>query len=318
MCKVIYVVNTTNTEHTNMSSSFAQLKNNRKDQLEKLTASLKQNTTPESREDDRFWKPTIDKAGNGYAIIRFLPPPKGEDMPYVSFWDHGFQGPGGWYIEKSLTTLKQKDPVSEYNTQLWNSGVDENKEIARKQKRRLHYVANIYVVKDPAKPETEGKVYLYQFGKKIFDKISSLVDPEFEDESATDVFNLWEGANFKLKIRKVEGYPNYDKSEFDKPSALSDDDDELEKIWEKEYPLNTFLDPSNFKSYDELKKRLHKVLGWDASSFDEQKSFTKSAEEISAPKQKEMKQKPQRSDEVSYDEYEEEGLDFFKKMVEED
>ena len=168
-----------------------------------------------SYNDDRYWKPELDKSGNGYAVVRFLPTPEGEDMPWVSYWDHGFQGPGGWYIEKSLTTLNKQDPVSEYNTQLWNTGIEANKEIARKQKRRLHYVSNVYVVSDPKNPDNEGKVFLYKFGKKIFEQLKEAISPQFEDEDAINPFDLREGANFKIKIRKVDGYWNYDKSEFD-------------------------------------------------------------------------------------------------------
>ena len=217
--------------------------------------------------DDRLWKPEVDKAGNGYAVIRFLPAPTGEDLPWAQVWSHAFQGPGGWYIENSLTTLGQKDPVSEYNSQLWNSGIEANKEIARKQKRRLSYITNIYVVEDPKNPQNEGKVFLFKFGKKIFDKINEAMNPQFEDEKALNPFDMWSGANFKLKIRNVEGYRNYDKSEFETPSTLGDfEDDKLEKIWKMEYSLNEFLDPSKFKTYDELKARLDKVLGLDGSA----------------------------------------------------
>jgi hypothetical protein len=179
-------------------------------------------------------------------------------------FSHGFQGPGGWYIENSLTTLGQKDPVSEYNTQLWNSGIEANKEIARKQKRRLTYISNVLVIKDTANPANEGKVFLYKYGKKIFDKIKEKIEPQFEDEKAVNPFSFWDGANFKLKIRKVEGYRNYDKSEFDNPSPLFDgDDDKIEKVWKAEYSLKEFLDPKHFKSYDELKSKLDRVLGLD-------------------------------------------------------
>ena len=221
------------------------------------------NPQSESRgEDDRFWQPEVDKVGNGYAVIRFLPPPKGEELPWVRTWNHGFQGPSGkWYIENSLTTIGKTDPVSEYNTELWNSGSEANKEIARKQKRKLTYISNILVLKDPAHPENEGKVFLYKFGKKIFDKIKDIAEPTFEDEKPINPFDFWEGADFKLKIRKVEGYRNYDKSEFDSPSAVSDDDSKIESIWGKQHSLTQFLDPKHFKSYDELKKKLDMVLG---------------------------------------------------------
>ena len=211
--------------------------------------------------DDRLWKPEVDKAGNGYAVIRFLPAPDGEDLPWAKLYTHAFQGTGGWFIENSLTTLGQKDPVSEYNSQLWNSGIESDKEIARKQKRKLSYYANIYVVKDSANPHNEGQVFLYKFGKKIFDKITAAMQPEFEDEDPINPFDFWAGANFKLKIKKVAGYWNYDSSEFDRQSALLDDDDAMEAIWKKEYSLAELVAPDQFKSYDELKKRLDYVLG---------------------------------------------------------
>lgn len=226
------------------------------------------NPQSESRSaDDRYWQPEVDKAGNGYAVIRFLAPPKGEELPWVRIWNHGFQGPAGkWYIENSLTTLGKADPVSEYNTELWNSGSEANKEIARKQKRKLSYVVNILVVKDAAHPENEGKVFLYKFGKKIFDKIKDIAEPQFEDEKPINPFDFWEGANFKLKIRNVEGYRNYDKSEFDGTSPISEDDAEIEKIWSNQHPLVQFLEPKNFKSYDELKKKFEMVMGLNGAS----------------------------------------------------
>tara|TARA_Y100000296_G_scaffold79144_1_gene102727 strand:- start:147 stop:929 length:783 start_codon:yes stop_codon:yes gene_type:complete len=203
----------------------------------------------------------MDKTGNGYAVIRFLPSVDGEDMPWVKVWNHAFQGPTGqWYIENSLTTIGQKDPVSEMNTAYWNSGVESDKEIARKQKRKLQYFSNIYVIEDPSNPENEGKVFLYRFGKKIFDKILETMQPAFQDETAINPFDFWEGANFKLKLRKVDGYWNYDKSEFDTPSPLLKDDDKLEKLWKSQYPLVEFSATTNFKSYDELKTRLNTVL----------------------------------------------------------
>ena len=249
-------------------SSFANLKRS-SGNLDKLSKAIeKLNTSETPTKEDNFWKPEVDKAGNGYAVIRFLPQPSvdGDDaLPWAKVFNHGFQGPGGWYIENSLTTLNQKDPVSEYNSQLWNSGIEANKEVARKQKRRLSYIANIYVVEDSKNPQNQGKVFLYKFGKKIFDKINEAMNPAFEDEKPLNPFDMWEGANFKLKIRKVEGYQNYDKSEFESPSALLNDDAKLEAIWKKEYSLKEFLLPENFKSYDELKARLDKVLGLDGS-----------------------------------------------------
>ena len=214
-----------------------------------------------SYKDDRLWKPVMDKSGNGYAVVRFLPAVEGEDMPWAKVWNHAFQGPTGqWYIENSLTTVGQNDPVSEMNSAYWNSGVESDKEIARKQKRKLQYFANIYVVEDPANPENEGKVMLYRFGKKIFDKCMEAMQPAFKDETAVNPFDFWEGANFKLKIRKVDGYWNYDKSEFASPSSLFDDDDQIEEVWKKQYPLSEFSADTNFKSYDELKSRLDVVL----------------------------------------------------------
>lgn len=247
-----------------MANSFAAMKQNRQSQIEKLSSEVnKLQGSGAPQGDDRFWKPEVDKSGNGHAIIRFLPAPNNEDVPFVRLFDHGFQGPGGWFIEKSLTTLGQDDPVSEYNTTLWNSGVESNKDQARKQKRRLSFISNIYVVKDPTNPSNEGKVYLYKFGKKIFDKLNDQMNPEFEDEKAVNPFDLWEGTNFRLKMRNVEGFRNYDKSEFDSPAPLLDDDAKLEEVWKGQYSLQEQIDPSQFKSYDELKSRLYRVLALD-------------------------------------------------------
>ena len=242
--------------------------------LDKLKRAVEQSQSGGGGEkkgaDDRFWSPDVDKAGNGYAVIRFLDTPAvdGEDgLPWVQVWNHGFQGPGGWYIENSLTTLGKADPVSEHNTVLWNSGIEANKEIARKQKRRLTYIANILVVSDAKRPENEGKVFLYKFGKKIFDKINEQLAPQFQDETPLNPFDFWKGANFKVKIRQVEGYRNYDKSEFESPSALFEGDDaKIEKVWKNAYSLKEFLDAKNFKSYDELKAKLNKVLGAGGAS----------------------------------------------------
>ena len=215
------------------------------------------------KDDGNIWKPTVDTAGNGYAVIRFLPAPQGEDLPWVRMWNHGFQGPTGkWYIENSLTTLQQQDPVSELNSELWNSGSDASKEIARKQKRRLAYYANIMIVQDPSAPENEGKVFMYKFGKKIFDKIMEAMKPEFQDETPLNPFDFWDGVNFKLKIRQVEGYRNYDKSEFEQtPVAVAEGDEAIEAIWKQQHSLAEMVDPKNFKSYDELKTKLTMVLG---------------------------------------------------------
>jgi len=242
--------------------SFANLKKQSK--LGSLTQKLvkeveKMNTN--GGVDDRLWKLEVDKSGNGYAVIRFLPAPDGEDLPFVKLYSHAFKGSGGWYIENSLTTLGQKDPVSEFNTQLWNNGTDSGKDAARRQKRKLTYVSNIYVVKDPANPENEGKVFLYKYGKKIFDKLTAAMQPEFEDETAIDPFDFWQGANFKLKAKNVAGYRNYDSSEFTAQSPILDDDDALEALWKQENSLQEFVAADQFKSYDELKKRLEYVLG---------------------------------------------------------
>jgi len=247
-----------------MANSFAAMKKNRQSQIEKLSSEVsKLQGSGAPQGDDRFWKPEVDKSGNGHAIIRFLPAPNNEDVPFVRMWDHGFQGPGGWFIEKSLTTLGQNDPVSEYNTTLWNSGVESSKDQARKQKRRLSFISNIYVIKDPTNPHNEGKAFLYKYGKKIFDKLNDMMNPEFDDESAVNPFDLWEGASFRLKMRNVEGFRNYDKSEFDSPGPLLDDDGKLEELWKSEHSLQEQVDPSQFKTYDELKSRLYRVLALD-------------------------------------------------------
>jgi len=238
--------------------------------LDKLRAAMETASPSEgakkSYNDDTMWKPELDKSGNGYAVVRFLPTPDGEEMPWVSYFDHGFQGPGGWYIEKSLTTLNKQDPVSEYNSQLWNTGIEANKEIARKQKRRLHYVSNVYVVSDPKNPDNEGKVFKYRFGKKIFEALKEAISPAFEDEKAINPFDLRdEGANFKIKIRKVDGYWNYDKSEFDSPAPLFTDESKLNDIYTSVHSLSGIIAPSEFKSYEELKEKLDRVLGLQGS-----------------------------------------------------
>ena len=248
-----------------MSSALEALKKS-KSNFDALTKKL-ENTIeqPEKKnkyQDDRLWKPELDKSGNGYAVIRFLPAVEGEDMPWQRVWNHAFQGPGGqWYIENSLTTLNKKDPVSEENTRLWNTGIEADKEIARKRKRKLSYYSNIYVVSDPKHPENEGKVFLFKYGKKIFDKLTAAMQPEFEDEEAIDPFDFWQGANFKLKAKNVAGYRNYDSSEFAAVSPLLDDDDALEGLWKKQFSLAEIVAADQFKSYEDLKKRLEYVLG---------------------------------------------------------
>ena len=243
--------------------SLAELRNARGgfSQLVKEVERISQPQGGERKDDDRFWTPEVDKAGNGYAVIRFLPPPQGEEFPFVRVWKHAFKGPTGkWYIENSLTTLGQNDPVGELNQQLWNSGTDANKEIARAQKRKLEYIVNILVVSDKNRPENEGKVFLFKFGKKIWDKIKDVTEPQFEDEDPINPFDFWEGANFKLKITNVAGYRNYDRSEFDRPSAVASDDAKIEKIWGSQHSLQDFLNPRHFKSYDDRKRKLDMVL----------------------------------------------------------
>jgi hypothetical protein len=249
--------------------SFENLKRNR-DQISKLVQAAEQagggSTEQKSYADDRLWKPTVDKAGNGYAVLRFLPAGEGSDLPWVRYWDHGFKGPTGqWYIENSLTSIGQPDPVGELNSRLWNSGIDADKDKARAQKRRLHYVVNVLVVEDPSNPQNEGKVMLYKFGKKIFDKLMDVMQPQFADETPVNPFDMWEGANFKLKIRNVDGYRNYDKSEFASVSGLYDgDESKLEAVYNQLHDLSEFTDPKNYKSYDELKAKLMRVLGEDS------------------------------------------------------
>ena len=304
-----------------MATDFAALKKSRQSEFEKLNQEVSKLSTPtggnNSNEDKRFWYPAVDKAGNGYAVIRFLPAAEGEDVPFVRIWDHGFQGPGGWYIEKSLTTLGEKDPVSEYNTSLWNNGTEAGKEQVRKQKRRLTYISNIYVIKDSANPENEGKVMLFKYGKKIWDKINFAMNPEFEDEKPVNPFDLWEGANFKLKIRNVEGYRNYDKSEFDTSAPLFDDDDKLESTWKQEHKLQTFIARSEFKSYDDLKAKLNRVLGLEGG-----KQAAKSDDRAPWDDQPATKEAPVAKTQAAkatptLDDDDDESMEFFKKLAEE-
>jgi len=244
-------------------SNFANLKKQSSlgSLTEKLVKQVEKMNTTSGGADERLWKPEMDKTGVGSAVIRFLPAPDGEDVPWVKMYTHAFQGPGGWYIENSLTTIGQKDPVSEYNRGLWNSGSEKDKDTVRKQKRKLSYYSNIYVVKDPANPANEGKVFLFKYGKKIFDKILNAMQPEFDDEDPINPFDFWQGANFKIKIVKKDGYWNYDKSEFDRVAPLLDDDDALEALWKKEYSLSAITAPDQFKSYEDLEKRMNYVLG---------------------------------------------------------
>ena len=309
--------------------SFANLKKQSKlgSLTEKLVKEVEKMNTGSSGADDRFWKPEMDKTGVGSAIIRFLPAPEGEDVPWVKMYSHAFQGHGGWYIENSLTTIGQKDPVSEHNRELWNSGNEKDKETVRKQKRKLNYYSNIYVVKDPANPQNEGKVFLFKFGKKIFDKILNAMQPEFEDEEPINPFDFWSGANFRLKIRKVEGYWNYDKSEFDSSSPLMDDDDALETLWKKEYSLSAIVAADQFKSYEDLEKRLKYVLGQKstprAQSFEQEDEYesyvqTPSKEDAVMQQLEESYQKTKSTSSPiasSNDEDEDDALKYFQKLV---
>jgi hypothetical protein len=244
--------------------SFNTLKKNSAAAINKLVSAAEKIGEKKSYGDDSFWAPTVDKAGNGYAVIRFLPTKEGEDLPWVQYWDHGFKGSttGRWYIENSLTTLGQNDPVSEANTVLWNSGNDDDKALARERKRRLHYVSNILVISDSSNPENDGKQFKYKYGKKIYDKIIDVMQPQFADEKPVNPFDFWAGANFKLKIRNVEGYRNYDKSEFDSVSALFDGDEKkLEAVYDSLYALADIVAPANFKTYAELKTKFNAVIG---------------------------------------------------------
>lgn len=293
---------------------FNDLKKKSKNGIDDLIKKMEDQTkAKEGYKDDRFWRPEQDKSGNGFAIIRFLPPVDGEDVPWVKVYNHAFQGPGGWYIENSLTTIGQKDPVGELNNQLWNSGLESDKDLARVRKRKLTYIANVYVVSDPANPQNEGKVFLYKFGTKIFEKIQEVMKPEFNDEEPVNPFDFWQGANFRIKIRKVGGYTNYDKSEFDSPKALLDDDAKLEKIWKSQHALLPFLAPENFKSYDELKARMQEVLGGDVrATAPAQKTAEDVAEEMVEKKPSLKSKKPVEEDVDD----ESDALSYFQKLAE--
>ena len=263
--------------------SFADLKRNRTD-LSKLVAQAQETSgtqTTRQSDDTRFWQPTRDKAGNGYAVIRFLPGDAEAATPWVRYWDHAFKGPTGqWYIEKSLTSIGQQDPLSELNSKMWNSGVEADKAIVRQRKRNLRYIANVLIVSDPSAPENEGQVKLYRFGKKIFDKIMDSMQPQFPDEAPVNPFDMWEGADFTVKIRKVEGYPNYDASSFKAPAAVSADESYLEDLYNKQYDLGEWVDPKNYKTYDELKSRLAMVLGEQAPRTMKQEASLELDDEI--------------------------------------
>ena len=304
--------------------SFASLKkaSSKGDTLAKLTREIEKINQPQasSGPDERLWKPELDKSGNGYAVVRFLPAPDGEDMPWAKVWSHAFKGPGGqWYIENSLTTLGKEDPVSDLNRGLWNSGREQDKATARAQKRKLSYYSNIYVVSDPAHPENEGKVFLYKFGKKIFDKLIEAMQPAFADETPLDPFNFWTGANFKLKIRKVDGYWNYDKSEFAAPAPLLEDDKALEEIWKQAYPLAEFEDPKNFKTFEQLQSRLNLVLGKVAPPIAPAPVVDESQEDVVAkPWGKEVSEFREKAVASSPVESNEDTLSYFAQLAEED
>ena len=302
-----------------MTQSIAALKRS-KSNLDTLVSELAKVAEPQkqqSYQDDRFWKPELDKSGNGYAVFRFLPAVQDEDLPWARLWSHAFQGPGGWLIENSLTTLNKKCPISEANSLLWNSGVEADKDIARKRKRKLSYYANILIVSDSKHPENEGQVKLYRFGKKIFDKITEAMKPEFEDETPINPFDFWEGANFKLKIRKVDGYWNYDKSEFEGPSAVFDNDEAIEELWNKQFPLKPFLAPENFKSYDELKAKLDKVLSGVRNTGTAEDVAIPPATAANVPNVAETVSSPS-TPTTETDTDSDETLSYFSKLAEED
>jgi len=294
--------------------SFANLKR-QSGNLDKLSEAIKSlNASSESsNNDDKFWKIVGDKSGNGMATIRFLPASEadGDDsLPWVKVFSHGFQGPGGqWLIDNCLTTKNQQCPICEHNSTLWNSGIEANKEVVRKQKRKLSYISNIYVVSDPKHPENEGKVFLFKYGKKIFDKITEAMAPEFADETPINPFDMWKGANFKLKIRKVEGYQNYDKSEFDSTQPLLEDDDQLEKIWKSEYTLKDLVSDKEFKSYDQLKSRLDKVLGLNGEDV---------PAKTTVEQMKSLPKKPVVDESQVMPEIEDDDMAYFSKLAEED
>ena len=280
-------------------ASFKEMKKNRMANLESLSKQVEKLAEKPSYEDERIWKLERDKTGNGYAVIRFLPAPENEDVPWVRVWTHGFKGPGGWYIENSLTTLGKDDPVSKANTALWNSGIDSDKNIARDRRRKLNYYSNIYVVEDSLNSENEGKVFLFRYGKKIFEKITGVMNPEFQDETTINPFDLWEGANFKIKMRQVDGFPNYDKSEFTDICPLAEDEKKLEEVWKSQYSLSEIVDEKNFKSYAELESRFNTVIAHEGNDF------VGTIEEST-------------EDPVATGEKADETLDYFKKLAEQE
>ena len=290
----------------------------RTNSLDKLLGAVQQENAPQEKKsykDERLWKPELDKSGNGYAVIRFLPAVQGEDMPWAKVFNHAFQGPTGqWYIENSLTTVGKADPVSELNSTYWNTGLESDKEIARKQKRKLQYFSNIYVVSDSKNPQNEGKVFLFRYGKKIFDKLMAAMQPEFEDETPVNPFDFWEGANFKLKIRKVDGYWNYDKSEFEASSALFDNDGQIEDVWNKAYALSEFSASTNFKSYEELKARLDVVLSGTTTVGNVMETIAKDPEPQIAPR---VDTTPVESSSPVSEQEDDDTMSYFQKLANE-
>ena len=281
-------------------ASFKEMKKNRMSNLENLSKQVEKLAEKPSYEDERIWKLERDKTGNGYAVIRFLPAPPEEDVPWGRVWTHGFKGPGGWYIENSLTTLGKDDPVSKANTALWNSGIDSDKNIARERRRKLNYYSNIYVVEDSLNSENEGKVFLFRYGKKIFEKITGVMNPEFQDETPINPFDLWEGANFKIKMRQVDGFPNYDKSEFTDICPLAEDEKKLEEVWKSQYSLSEIVDEKNFKNYAELESRFNTVIAHEGKEF--VGTIEESTEDPVASGEKEA----------------DDTLDYFKKLAEQE
>jgi len=301
--------------------SFKDMKKNANDSMKRLlneAEKLKKGGGESSYEDNRFWKPTLDKSSNGYAVIRFLPPVEGEDLPWVRQFSHGFQGKGGWFIENCPTTIGQKCPVCEGNNELWNSGVESDKSIARDRKRKLAYISNILVISDPSAPQNEGKVFLYKFGKKIFEKIEEKMHPQFQDEEAVNPFDFWKGADFKLKVRKVDGYINYDKSEFANSAPLfGGDDNKLETLWKTQFPLKEFTNPSEFKSYDELKRKFDSVIGGSVNTprrAEEIDDVEETTEQV-APKSRSAKEIKRENEE---DEFSGDAMSYFERLARND
>ena len=297
--------------------SFSDLKRKSQSNFEFLQKELEKSSTASSGADERLWKPKLDASGNGYSVVRFLPAPEGESVPWAKIYNHAFQGPGGWLIENCPTSKGDQCPICAANNKLWNSGHESDKEVVRTRKRKLSYYSNIYVVKDPSNPENEGKVFLYKYGKKIHDKILAAMQPEFQDETPVNVFDFWEGANFKLKIRTVAGYWNYDASEFTAPSALSADDDEMERIWKQQYSLEAFTAPSEFKSYEDLQSRHDLVLGNSVPQRRIDQEVADEDEEVfAAPKKEPVFASSTPSFNSSSDD--DDALSYFARLAEED